>query len=378
MASSESLVIVIFFILQYFIGTTGPLFFCEAVAITMAPPPPENGTVGRSRGTSSAVFVFGDSTLDTGNNDHIVTLSKSNFPPYGRDFPGRIPTGRFSDGRLISDFIVDSLRIKYLLPPYLNPNLQVEDLITGVCFASAGSGYDPKTPKILSAISIPNQLSFFQQYAGKLRSLVGEQRSNDVVRNGLYVISAGNNDILLTSLFHTRTMSSEEMASYAAFLAGQASAFLRQLYGLGARKIVHLSASTTGCIPAIRTLLGGVQRQCSDESNELAVMFNEKLSDEIQRLNDDVLLPHLSIEFADVYTPLFDIIRRPENYGFAVTKEGCCGTGTIEFGFLCNRLSPSTCADTSKYIFWDSLHPTEKVYKILTSVIMKDINRLLY
>ncbi|CAI0399580.1 unnamed protein product [Linum tenue] len=324
MASSELLLIIVFFYLLKLIVTTGPLFFCEAVAITMAPPPPENGTVGRGR-TSSAVFVFGDSILDTGNNDHIATLIKSNFPPYGRDFPGRIPTGRFSDGRLISDFIVESLKIKYLLPPYLDPNLRAEDLITGVCFASAGSGYDPKTPKILSVISIPDQLNFFQQYVGKMRSLLGEQRSNDVVENSLYVISCGNNDVLLTTLFHTRTKSSE-MVSYAAFLAGQASAFLRELYRQGARKIVHLSALTTGCIPAFRTLLGGVQRQCSDESNELAVMFNEKLSDEIQRLNDDVLLPDLTVQFVDMYTPFFDIIRRPENYGFVVTKEGCCGT----------------------------------------------------
>ncbi|CAL1368617.1 unnamed protein product [Linum trigynum] len=156
------------------------------------------------------------------------------------------------------------------------------------------------------------------------------------------------------------------MVSYAAFLVGQASAFLRELYGQGARKIVHLSALTTGCTPAFRTLLGGVQRQCSDESNELAVMFNEKLSEEIQRLNDDVSLPDLSVQFVDVYTPFFDIIRRPEDYGFVVTKEGCCGTGIIEFGFFFNRLTPSssTCADTSKYIFWDSLYPTEKVYKI--------------
>ncbi|CAI0399629.1 unnamed protein product [Linum tenue] len=83
MASSESLVIVIFFLLQY--------FFCEAVGITTAPPPPENGTVGRSRGTSSAVFVFGDSTLDTGNNDHIVTFSKSNFSSLWKGFSGKNP-----------------------------------------------------------------------------------------------------------------------------------------------------------------------------------------------------------------------------------------------------------------------------------------------
>ncbi|CAI0549073.1 unnamed protein product [Linum tenue] len=48
---------------------------------------------------------MGDSILDTGNNNYIVTMSKFNFPPYGKNFPGKIPTGRPSDGRLISDFV---------------------------------------------------------------------------------------------------------------------------------------------------------------------------------------------------------------------------------------------------------------------------------
>lgn len=37
------------------------------------------------------------------------------------------------------------LGIKDSMPPYLDPNLKIEDLLTGVCFASAGSGYDPLT-----------------------------------------------------------------------------------------------------------------------------------------------------------------------------------------------------------------------------------------
>lgn len=39
----------------------------------------------------------------------------------------------------------DVLGIKELLPPYANSNLQPEDLITGVCFASGGAGFDPLT-----------------------------------------------------------------------------------------------------------------------------------------------------------------------------------------------------------------------------------------
>lgn len=53
----------------------------------------------------SAVFIFGDSTSDPGNNNYISTPFKSNFPPYGRDFFNQIPTGRFSNGRLANDYI---------------------------------------------------------------------------------------------------------------------------------------------------------------------------------------------------------------------------------------------------------------------------------
>lgn len=48
--------------------------------------------------------VFGDSVVDAGNNNHINTLIKANFPPYGRDFVTHSPTGRFCNGKLATDF----------------------------------------------------------------------------------------------------------------------------------------------------------------------------------------------------------------------------------------------------------------------------------
>ena len=51
-----------------------------------------------------AVLMFGDSILDTGNNNYIQTIVKANFKPYGRDFFGGKFTGRFSNGRIPSDF----------------------------------------------------------------------------------------------------------------------------------------------------------------------------------------------------------------------------------------------------------------------------------
>ncbi|KAF7120552.1 hypothetical protein RHSIM_Rhsim13G0182800 [Rhododendron simsii] len=51
-----------------------------------------------------AFYVFGDSYVDPGNNDYILSIAKSNFPPYGIDYPNHIATGRFSNGKLIADF----------------------------------------------------------------------------------------------------------------------------------------------------------------------------------------------------------------------------------------------------------------------------------
>ena len=82
-------------------SSTVPLFvsffiiLCTSNALVKLP---ENETV-------PAVIVFGDSIVDPGNNNNIVTIAKGNFPPYGRDFDGGKPTGRFTNGRIPSDFI---------------------------------------------------------------------------------------------------------------------------------------------------------------------------------------------------------------------------------------------------------------------------------
>lgn len=55
--------------------------------------------------TFPAVLVFGDSIVDTGNNNHLRTLVKCDFRPYGADFKGGIPTGRFCNGRVPSDLL---------------------------------------------------------------------------------------------------------------------------------------------------------------------------------------------------------------------------------------------------------------------------------
>lgn len=49
--------------------------------------------------------------------------------------------------------------------------------------------------------------------------------------------------------------------------------------------------------------------------------------------------------------------------GFVEGSKGCVGTGTIEYGDLCK--GESTCSDPNQYVFWDAVHPTEKMYKLI-------------
>lgn len=77
-------------------------FWCFVISIIIqnvsAMTLPNNETV-------PAVIVFGDSIVDSGNNNYITTLIKCDFPPYGRDFTDGNPTGRFSNGLVPSDII---------------------------------------------------------------------------------------------------------------------------------------------------------------------------------------------------------------------------------------------------------------------------------
>jgi len=57
---------------------------------------------------------------------------------------------------------------------------------------------------------------------------------------------------------------------------------------------------------------------------------------------------------------------------------GCCGTGKLEVAVLCNPLD-STCSNASEYVFWDSYHPTEGVYRrIVNHVLEKYMNQLFW
>ncbi|XP_065857580.1 GDSL esterase/lipase EXL3-like [Euphorbia lathyris] len=316
-----------------------------------------------------ALIVFGDSIVDPGNNNYINTMIKCDFPPYGRDFRGAKPTGRFSNGLIPSDLIAQELGIKDLVPPYLDHNLKPEDLVTGVSFASGGSGYDPETPKSVSVLSLSDQLDMFKEYLSKIEAAFGEERKEEILSKSLYLVCIGSDDIANTYYILPFRRIHYDLNSYTDLLLNSASTFYQELYKRGARKIAVLGLPPLGCVPSQRTIAGGFLRNCSDKANEAAKLFNSKISSKIDSLNTQ--LPGVKLVYFDIYYPLLSLILNPAKYGFEVATKGCCGTGNIEVSILCNPgVEGHSCPDASKYIFWDSYHPSQQTYQTLVPITL--------
>ncbi|KAK4480452.1 hypothetical protein RD792_013525 [Penstemon davidsonii] len=96
--------------------------------------------LGVTKVEARSFFVFGDSLVDSGNNNYLATTARADSPPYGIDYPTRRPTGRFSNGFNIPDLISQHIGQTESPLPYLSPQLNGQRLLVGANFASAGVG----------------------------------------------------------------------------------------------------------------------------------------------------------------------------------------------------------------------------------------------
>ena len=87
----------------------------------------------------------------------------------------------------------------------------------------------------------------------------------------------------------------------------------KEIYSLGARRIGVLGAPPIGCVPSQRTIAGGVRRQCGEGHNQLATLFNAKLTTLLDSLYKD--MPNSRMVYLDIYNPLLDLIEHPEKNG---------------------------------------------------------------
>ncbi|XP_030445088.1 GDSL esterase/lipase At5g45960-like [Syzygium oleosum] len=329
-----------------------------------------------SNGSSvSAVIVFGDSTVDTGNNDYINTLSKGNVPPYGQDFVNHTPTGRFSNGRLIPDLIASYFGVKELVPPYLDPSLSTEDLMTGVCFASAGSGYDPFTAEIPNVISMKKQLQYFKAYRKRLEMAIGKDRTRNIINEALFVISCGTNDFINNYYGLPFRRQSFTPQMYQQFILNHVKNFTQTLLNQGARRIAVVGLPPMGCLPVVINLNSGdpfEDRGCIEEFSSVAWNYNKMLQKELGKMEKSTQSLGVVINYIDIYNPLMQMIKAPTSFGFEDVNSGCCGTGIVKVSFSCN-MNSYVCPDASKYVFWDLVHPTERAYSIVFDAVLPSI-----
>lgn len=142
-----------------------------------------------------AVFVFGDSQVDVGNNNFLpLSIAKADFLHNGIDFQTKKPTGRFSNGKNAADFISEKLGVP-TSPAYLGmpPNAPFEN---GVSFASAGSGILNSTDeKFDQAIPFTLQITNFMNVKGKITNKLGDPEGMKLLSKSVFVIVIGSNDL---------------------------------------------------------------------------------------------------------------------------------------------------------------------------------------
>ncbi|KAK1323887.1 GDSL esterase/lipase [Acorus calamus] len=142
-----------------------------------------------------AMFVFGDSLVDDGNNNNLNSLAKGNYYPYGIDFP-QGPTGRFCNGRTIIDFFCELIGLPYL-PLYADTQGYRTSILNGVNYASAAGGILAETGQFLGErYSMKDQVLNFEMTLNDLRSMNPGGNLSHYLGRSIAVVVLGSNDYI--------------------------------------------------------------------------------------------------------------------------------------------------------------------------------------
>ncbi|KAL9314588.1 hypothetical protein ACSQ67_020040 [Phaseolus vulgaris] len=313
--------------------------------------------------TTKAFFIFGDSTVDSGNNNFIDTVpeNKADYKPYGLNGFFHQPTGRFSDGRVIVDFIAEYTKLP-LIPPFLQPNA---DYSNGVNFASGGAGVLSETNHGL-VIDLSTQLSHFEEVRNLLSEKLGEKKAKEMISEAVYFISIGSNDYMGGYLGNPKMQETYNPEQYIGMVIGNLTQAIQILYEKGGRKFGFLSLSPLGCLPALRALNPGTNKDgCFEAASALALAHNNALSNVLRSL--DQVNEGFMYTNSNFYDWLQDRIDNPTNYGFKDGVNACCGSGPYGGIFTCGGTKKVTefslCDNAGDHVWWDAFHPTEKIHQ---------------
>ncbi|KAL7589880.1 hypothetical protein Lser_V15G41094 [Lactuca serriola] len=300
-----------------------------------------------------AIYNFGDSNSDTGA---VSAVFGRVHPPFGMTYFHK-PSGRYSDGRLIIDFLAERLGLPYL-SAYLDSigtNFQ-----HGANFAASGSTIQPADALMLNRtfnpLTLNVQLSQFEQFKDRSTDLYREgsdskdgfPRPEDYKR-ALYIFDIGQNDLHagITS------MKEEQVKTYIPTIINEFVSVVEKLYQQGARTFWIHNTGPIGCLPFFvknypPTPENTDQIGCVRSYNNVAQEFNKNLKDKVSQLQKQ--LQDTSFVYVDMYSVKYSLISQANKHGFTDPLGQCIGQdGDFSRG----------CANPLEYISWDGVHYTE-------------------
>ncbi|XP_037482337.1 GDSL esterase/lipase At5g55050-like [Triticum dicoccoides] len=321
-----------------------------------------------------AMFVFGDSTVDVGNNNLLPVCKpecRANYPQYGVDHPSHAPTGRFSNGYNLADQIAKLLGFNESPPAFLS--LQAEGIIPrmndGINFASGGSGLQNQTGEHCGGVySMADQLEEFTLVV----KMMGNS-SYDLISRSLFFISVGSNDLFEYAHAKNPPPNRNDTA-FLKCLVDSYKTYLQELHALGARKFSIVSPSLVGCCPSQRA--AALQHHndfdelhCFRPANNLSKQLYALLASKLQELGGDLDGMHYSICDS---AGMAEMVFTPGGAKDPTVVDTACCAGPGPFGVgLCNT-SATLCPNRTNFVFWDSFHPTEYASGLAASALFID------
>ncbi|XBI28010.1 hypothetical protein VPH35_052338 [Triticum aestivum] len=320
------------------------------------------------------VFSFGDSLADTGNfpflygNDSREPALRT---PYGETFFRRA-TGRFSDGRLIVDFIADTMGLPFVRP-YLSGRT-AEDFASGANFAVGGAM--ALGPDFFRGRGVPMgdrmHLGVEMKWFHDLLDLLCPADRADcmgMMNQSLFLVGEiGGNDYNIPLLSRVPF---EKIRTFTPSVVAKISSTVTELIGLGAKTLVVPGNLPIGCVPNYLMIFKSDKKEdyepetgCLRWMNEFSKYHNRLLIDELEKLRK--LHPGMSIIYADYYGAAMEIYRSPEQFGIDHPSAACCGGGGpygVSMTARCGYGEYKVCDDPQKYGSWDGFHPSEAAYK---------------
>uniref|UniRef100_A0A453EEB1 GDSL esterase/lipase n=1 Tax=Aegilops tauschii subsp. strangulata TaxID=200361 RepID=A0A453EEB1_AEGTS len=332
-----------------------------------------------------SIITFGDSFTDTGNAI-VVLAEKSRFdptvqPPYGMTFFG-CPTGRYSNGRLIIDFIAEKLDLPFV-PPFLSHNGSFRE---GVNFAVAGAtalnaSFFRDIPLVGSFVlntSSSVQLGWFESLKPSLCS-PAQECPGFFHKTLFFMGEIGLNDysfaIFGMTLPQLRSMVPDVVKTIA---AATEVTVARQ----GAKTVVVPGIPPLGCMPPNLVFFPSNESAgyepstgCLKGLNDIARHHNSELQKALDKVRANH--PNALVIYADFFTPVIEMVESPHKFGLTTDVLSCCCGGGGKYNFNisagCGMPGATVCDDPSEYLYWDG-HFTEAAHRYIAKGWLNSIN----